>query len=173
MQALALCHNVNLSSEAANQIAESLNCDIRQAFNYLQLWLCWSPSNLPMLPSNSPRPPTQYDTLCDVDIINPDARVSGWWCVTPRDSLCEEASEEQASEGVESVWADLTARTHARYVCTLTSSRVCDEWAERVSRSQPHYRVLSRVAMVTDVLPMIRVMCNTELQRKATSTKRR
>ncbi|XP_064406513.1 probable replication factor C subunit 1 isoform X2 [Halichondria panicea] len=169
LQALALCHNVNLSSEAANQIAESLNCDIRRAFNYLQLWLCWSPSNLPMLPSNSFIPPPQYDTACDVDILSPHARVRGWWCVTPMDSLCDDVREARTCEGVESVWADLTTRTsypsHSRVVW--------NEWAERVSQCLPHHRVLSRVAMVTDVLPLIRVICNTELQRKTTNTKRR
>lgn len=52
LQLLGLAHNVNLSSEGTNQIAENMNCDIRKAFHCLHAWCSWSPSNKPVLPSN-------------------------------------------------------------------------------------------------------------------------
>ena len=46
MQLLCLSHGAHMTSEAANQIAAFLNCDIRKVMNCLQFWLSLLPADV-------------------------------------------------------------------------------------------------------------------------------
>lgn len=121
LRAMALCHNVNLSSKLAHRISGSLSCDIRQAFNYLQLWLCWSPSNHPMLPSNDRMDkctlPYSTELCCEMDVLSRAQSNNNWWSVEPMDSLCDHPRHTQHCDGVTHVWEEL-----ARKVTSYTTS---------------------------------------------------
>ena len=76
---LSLAHGFSLSSESANRIVASFNCDIRRTFHYMHTWLSWSPSGSieaptpPPPPSNSssPSPPTLSAAWRNVPISHP------------------------------------------------------------------------------------------------------
>ena len=63
---LSLAHGVSLSSESANQIVASFNCDIRRTFHYMQMWLSWYPSNsVEAPPATSSQLSPSYSILTD------------------------------------------------------------------------------------------------------------
>lgn len=80
---LSLAHGVALSSESANQIVASFNCDIRRTFHYMHTWLSWSPSN------SAKAPPPSSSQLSPFYSISADWRNASTFAPRPPTNASE------------------------------------------------------------------------------------